>query len=88
MDVRWIRLAKVLEKFLKQKKISGGRTLIRVPRVLSLTFWIKTDINVTHLSLHILALNIEVGCPERCQHMIILLITDYLREIFHHNCFD
>ena len=51
-------------------------------------FYKKADINITHLSLHVLTLTIEVDYPERCQHMIILLIPDYDKEILHQDCFD
>ena len=56
--------------------------------VLNKNIYIKTDINITHLSLHILAPTIEVDYPERCQHMIILLIPDYHKEILHQSYFD
>ena len=51
-------------------------------------FQIQTDIQKTHLSLHILVLTIELDYPEKFLHVIILLILDYHREIINQNCFD
>ena len=70
--------------------------LIRKIKLLTFTFitttlldvLVKTNTNITHLSLHILALTIKVDYPERCQHIIILLIPDYHKEILDQNCFD
>ena len=40
-------------------------------------FSIKRDINITHVSLHILTLTIEFDNPEKCKHMTSPLILDY-----------
>ena len=69
--------------------------LIRKLELLTFSFITTTLLDVLdknryqhNLSLHILALTIKVDYPERCQHMIILLIPDYHNEILHQNCFD
>ena len=45
--------------------------------LLSMIFWKKADINITHLSLHILTLSTDFNDPKKFKHRIISQILNY-----------